>query len=111
MLAIVSRPDEGGRSDAASARRFGGDDLGHPPIKARKIPTVGRADESSDENAIAFRALARIDCQGRRTWASEWIEGWLIQESMAVGPDDREAVWSALGSLASAMHFPRLGIA
>ncbi len=63
---------------------------------------LGRADESSGENAIAFQPLARIDRQGYRTWAAEWIEGRLIQEGMAVGPDEREAVWSALGSLASA---------
>lgn len=71
---------------------------------------LGRADEEGmngesgewGENAIAFQPLARIDREGYRTWAAEWIEGRLIQEGVAVGPDEREAVWSALGSLASA---------
>ncbi len=51
---------------------------------------------------IAFQPLARIDREGYRTWAAEWIEGRLIHEGVAVGPGEREAVWSALGSLASA---------
>ncbi|HEY0501852.1 MAG TPA: conjugal transfer protein TrbE, partial [Lysobacter sp.] len=52
--------------------------------------------------AIAFQPLARIDREGYRTWAAEWIEGRLIQEGVSVRPEEREAVWSALGSLASA---------
>ncbi|MFT3778341.1 MAG: conjugal transfer protein TrbE [Ottowia sp.] len=64
---------------------------------------LGRADgDENGESAIAFQPLARIDREGYRTWAAEWIEGRLIQEGVAVGPDEREAVWSALGSLASA---------
>ena len=64
---------------------------------------LGRADDDGDgENAIAFQPLARIEREGYRTWAAEWIEGRLVQEGVAVGPEEREAVWSALGSLASA---------
>jgi len=67
---------------------------------------LGRSDDDANgengENAIAFQPLARIDREGYRTWAAEWIEGRLIHEGVAVGPDEREAVWSALGSLASA---------
>ncbi|MDA7417079.1 conjugal transfer protein TrbE [Xenophilus arseniciresistens] len=67
---------------------------------------LGRADDDVNgmkgENAIAFQPLARIDREGYRTWAAEWIEGRLVQEGVAVGPEEREAVWSALGSLASA---------
>ncbi len=51
---------------------------------------------------IAFQPLARIDREGYRTWAAEWVEGRLLHEGVAVGPEEREAVWSALGSLASA---------
>ncbi len=64
---------------------------------------LGRADDDANgETAIAFQPLARIDREGYRTWAAEWIEGRLVQEGVPVGPDEREAVWSALGSLASA---------
>jgi type IV secretory pathway VirB4 component len=51
---------------------------------------------------IAFQPLARIDQDGYRAWASEWIEGRLLQEGVAVGPAEKDAVWSALNSLASA---------
>src|SRR3989475_12453388 len=58
---------------------------------------------SSDlDGEIAFQPLARIDREGYRTWAAEWIEGRLRHEGVAVGPDEKAAIWSALGSLAGA---------
>ena len=51
---------------------------------------------------IAFQPLARIDQEGYRAWAAEWIEGRLRHEGVAVGPPEKDAVWSALTSLASA---------
>ncbi|SFK84697.1 conjugal transfer protein TrbE [Rhodanobacter glycinis] len=54
------------------------------------------------DGAIAFQPLARIDQEGYRTWASEWVEGRLTHEGIAVGPDEKAAIWSALGSLAGA---------
>ncbi|MBO9355667.1 conjugal transfer protein TrbE [Bordetella petrii] len=58
--------------------------------------------DTGDGCAVAFQPLARIDNEGYRTWAAEWIEGRLLHEGVAVGPPEKEAVWSALGSLASA---------
>ncbi|CAJ0796600.1 conjugal transfer protein TrbE [Ralstonia holmesii] len=52
------------------------------------------------DGAIAFQPLARIDREGYRTWASEWVEGRLLHEGVAVGPDEKAVIWSALGSLA-----------
>ncbi|ALK31131.1 MULTISPECIES: conjugal transfer protein TrbE [Burkholderia] len=54
------------------------------------------------DGTIAFQPLARIDRESYRTWAAEWIEGRLLHEGIAVGPDEKAAVWSALGSLAGA---------
>jgi len=54
------------------------------------------------DGAIAFQPLARIDRESYRTWAAEWVEGRLLHEGIAVGPDEKAAVWSALGSLAGA---------
>ncbi|MEO9228793.1 MAG: conjugal transfer protein TrbE [Devosia sp.] len=51
---------------------------------------------------IAFQPLARIDQEGYRAWAAEWVEGRLAHEGMAIGPAEKAAVWSALHSLASA---------
>ena len=54
------------------------------------------------DGGIAFQPLARIDQEGYRTWAAEWIEGRLRHEGVAIGPDEKVAIWSALGSLAGA---------
>ncbi|WP_186151771.1 conjugal transfer protein TrbE [Burkholderia gladioli] len=54
------------------------------------------------DGAIAFQPLARIDRENYRTWAAEWVEGRLLHEGIAVGPDEKAAVWSALASLAGA---------
>ncbi|WP_321855496.1 conjugal transfer protein TrbE [Paraburkholderia tropica] len=54
------------------------------------------------DGAIAFQPLARIDRESYRAWAAEWVEGRLLHEGIAVGPDEKAAVWSALASLAGA---------
>jgi type IV secretion system protein VirB4 len=54
------------------------------------------------DGGIAFQPLARIERDGYRTWAAEWVEGRLLHEGVAVGPDEKAAIWSALGSLVGA---------
>ena len=54
------------------------------------------------EGAIAFQPLARIDEAGMRGWAAEWLHGLMMHEGVTITPDIKDAVWSALGSLASA---------
>lgn len=51
---------------------------------------------------LAFQPLRRIDDQGERSWAAEWITALLAHEKVLVTPEVKDAVWSALGSLASA---------
>ena len=82
-----------GRSIRASILGLGGEhyDLG-----------LGAELGAEEGGSIAFQPLARIDREGWRTWAAEWIEGRLVQEGVVVGPPEREAVWSALASLAGA---------
>lgn len=64
---------------------------------------LGTGDETAGNGCtVAFQPLARIDSDGYRTWAAEWIEGRLTQEGVVVGPPEKDAVWSALGSLATA---------
>ncbi len=74
-----------GRSMRATVLGLGGEhyDLGH-------------------DGDIAFQPLAGIDQEGYRSWAAEWVEGRLAHEGVAVGPDEKAAIWSALGSLAGA---------
>jgi type IV secretion system protein TrbE len=54
------------------------------------------------EGALAFQPLRRIDAAAQRSWAADWIAGLLEHERVAVTPEVKDAVWSALASLASA---------
>ncbi len=73
--------------------------------RSMRATVLGLGGEHYDlglDGEIAFQPLARIDQEGYRAWASEWVEGRLIHEGVAVGPAEKDAVWSALNSLASA---------
>ena len=73
--------------------------------RSMRATVLGLGGEHYDlglDGTIAFQPLARIDQENYRAWASEWVEGRLLQEGVAVGPAEKEAVWSALTSLASA---------
>jgi type IV secretion/conjugal transfer VirB4 family ATPase len=52
--------------------------------------------------ALAFQPLRRIDDPGERAWAAEWLAALLAHEKVAVTPEVKDALWSALASLASA---------
>jgi len=54
------------------------------------------------ETALAFQPLARIDEAAECGWAAEWIGSLLTHEKLEVTPEVKDAVWSALRSLASA---------
>ena len=71
-------------------------------MRATILGLGGEHYDLGSDSAIAFQPLARIDQEGYRTWASEWIEGRLSHEGIAIGPDEKAAIWSALGSLAGA---------
>ncbi|TWB77205.1 type IV secretion system protein VirB4 [Nitrospirillum amazonense] len=51
---------------------------------------------------LAFQPLRRIDMPDVRAWAAEWLAGVLAHENVAVTPEVKEGLWSALGSLATA---------
>jgi type IV secretion system protein VirB4 len=52
--------------------------------------------------SFAFQPLARIDEPAEASWAADWIGDLLVHEKVNVTPEIKEAVWSALLSLASA---------
>ncbi|MDB5575389.1 MAG: trbE5 [Bradyrhizobium sp.] len=58
----------------------------------------------SDEVAspVALQPLAGIADAAERAWAAEWLAAILAGEGVAVDPQAKEHLWSALGSLASA---------
>jgi type IV secretion/conjugal transfer VirB4 family ATPase len=51
---------------------------------------------------VALQPLARLDEPAERAWAVEWIAALLGREPVAVTPELKEHLWSALNSLASA---------
>ncbi|WP_066585593.1 conjugal transfer protein TrbE [Sphingomonas pruni] len=55
-----------------------------------------------DGEGLAFQPLAGIDRIDERSWAAEWIAALLTHEKVGVTPEVKDAIWSALGSLATA---------
>ena len=91
---------------ALQFRRYAGSrvfafDMGRS-MRATILGLGGEHYDLGTDGAIAFQPLARIDQDGHRAWAAEWIEGRLFHEGVAVGPTEKAMVWSALESLASA---------
>lgn len=80
-----------GGSIRAAAFAMGGDwhDLG------------GALTEDTD-TPVALQPLALIDDIAERGWAAEWISALLAREKIAITPEVKDHLWSALGSLASA---------
>ena len=60
------------------------------------------AGAAGDDTTLAFQPLRDIGDAGERSWAAEWIAALLAHETVAVTPEVKEAVWSALTSLATA---------
>ncbi|MBO9357438.1 conjugal transfer protein TrbE [Bordetella petrii] len=71
-------------------------------LRASILGLGGEYHDLGLEGEAAFQPLARVDDPAYRSQAAEWVEGRLVMEGVTVGPEEKAAVWSALGSLASA---------
>ncbi len=71
-------------------------------VRATVLALAGEHYDLGADGAIAFQPLAGIDDETERAWAADWIAGLLHHEEVPLTPEVKEAVWSALGSLASA---------
>jgi type IV secretion system protein VirB4 len=60
---------------------------------------LGAGDEG---RSLAFQPLRDIDDLATRSWAAEWAGALFEHEKVEVTPEVKEAIWSALASLASA---------
>ncbi|WP_026784633.1 conjugal transfer protein TrbE [Pleomorphomonas koreensis] len=80
-----------GGSIRAAALAMGGDwhDLGG-----------GLTDGS--ESSVNLQPLARVNDAAERAWAADWIVAILTREGVAITPEVKEHIWTALTSLASA---------
>lgn len=61
----------------------------------------GRLTESA-EASVSLQPLARIEQTQDRAWAADWIVAILTREGIAITPEAKEHIWTALSSLASA---------
>ena len=57
---------------------------------------------AAESETLAFQPLSAVDELAERSWAAEWIFGLLAHERVSMTPEVKDAVWSALTSLASA---------
>ncbi|WP_439500423.1 conjugal transfer protein TrbE [Aminobacter ciceronei] len=54
-----------------------------------------------DQFSVSLQPLARIDDTYERAWAADWIVAILTRESIAITPEVKEHIWTALTSLSS----------
>lgn len=71
-------------------------------VRAAMLGLGGVFHDLGLEGGLTFQPLRRVDDPGARAWAAEWVQGLLGHERVEVTPEVKDAVWSALGSLASA---------
>ncbi|WPC06193.1 conjugal transfer protein TrbE [Pseudomonas benzenivorans] len=71
-------------------------------LRATVLGLGGEHYDLGGDGELAFQPLARIDQPGYRAWAAEWLEARLLSEGVAVGPEQKAALWTALDSLAGA---------
>lgn len=54
------------------------------------------------DQGLCFQPLAKIDAEVERAWALEWLCGLLTHEGIEIEPSVKDAIWTALTSLATA---------
>jgi type IV secretion system protein TrbE len=70
--------------------------------RAAVLAMGGAHHRLGSDGSLAFQPLSTIDDPAERSWAAEWIAALLAHEKVTVTPEVKDAVWSALGNLASA---------
>jgi type IV secretion system protein VirB4 len=70
--------------------------------RAAVLAMGGEHHALGSDGSLAFQPLRGIDDPAERSWAAEWVGALLAHEKVNVDPQVKEAVWSALTSLASA---------
>ncbi|WJS87157.1 conjugal transfer protein TrbE [Paracoccus sp. TOH] len=95
-----------GGSIRAAALAMGGDwhDLGGNSAAAPPVDPIERALAALDPlyDGVALQPLARVHDTYERAWAADWIVAILMREGVAITPEVKEHIWTALTSLASA---------
>ena len=70
--------------------------------RAAVLAMGGEHHALGEGDALAFQPLRHIDDESERAWAAEWVAALFAHEKLAITPELKEALWSALTSLATA---------
>ncbi|WP_298916524.1 conjugal transfer protein TrbE [uncultured Algimonas sp.] len=73
--------------------------------RSAKVATLGmggRHYELGGEGGLCFQPLRNIDTQRDLAWAKSWVLDLLRHEQFEITPEVKDAVWTALSSLATA---------
>jgi type IV secretion system protein VirB4 len=63
---------------------------------------LGGALTEGSDTSVSLQPLSRVDNATERAWTADWIGAILARESVAITPEVKEHLWTALTSLASA---------
>ncbi|WP_179538377.1 MULTISPECIES: conjugal transfer protein TrbE [Pseudomonadaceae] len=96
---------------ALQFRRYAGSqllmfDMGRS-LRAAVLGMGGEHYALSNDAGLAFQPLAHIDQAGHRAWAAEWLAARFLKEGVAINPEQKSALWTALDSLAGAPEAQR----
>jgi type IV secretion/conjugal transfer VirB4 family ATPase len=70
--------------------------------RAATLALGGAWYELGVRGGLSFQPLRDVDDEGARLWALDWLCGVLAHERVAITPEVKETIWSALKSLGSA---------
>ena len=64
--------------------------------------SLGPQPEHGESGGLCFQPLCNIDRDDERSWAADWVAALLAHEKVAVTPEVKDRIWSALGNLSTA---------
>lgn len=70
--------------------------------RAASLAIGGESIELGLEGTLSLQPLARVDEPGELAFALEWVSGLVTNEGVTITPEIKDALWTALKSLASA---------
>jgi type IV secretion system protein VirB4 len=76
-------------------------------LRAATLAVGGESIEPGLQGTLSLQPLARIDEPGEIAFALQWVTALIAAEGVRITPDVKDAVWTALKSLASAPRAER----
>ena len=102
LLALMAMQFRRYRASQIFAFDFGGSIRAATLAMDGEWRDLGGALTDNALDSVALQPLAHIDGLGEKSWVADWIAGILTREKIVLKPEDKEQIWSALSSLASA---------